>query len=230
MYRSRSPLRASTKSSLNRPAYCFSGSGGSAIPGNNRVNAVCRATKCENRLWTVIRMGSGGSASGSSPDSVSDASDEDRECESAPKTEVTAYIVYAPDSVDVRLFGECTRTRNGGTFARHEGPASTKCRSASARCPSTLSRLTSSSSWVGSRGGWVPDESTEPPWRTNSSAPVVTKLENLFRLLPRSRLRRKLGNHSPVVCGMSGFASGLGEPPRRVIEPVDASRRLRWRV
>lgn len=49
-YRSRSPRLASTKSSLKRPAYCFSGSGGSAIPGNRRINAVCSTTKCEKRL------------------------------------------------------------------------------------------------------------------------------------------------------------------------------------
>jgi hypothetical protein len=65
IYLSRSPLRASTKSALNRPAYCFSGSGGSAIPGRRLLSAVCNTTKWENRLWTVKRVGEFGVLSGS---------------------------------------------------------------------------------------------------------------------------------------------------------------------
>lgn len=53
-HRSRSPLLASTKSSENRPAYCFSGKGGTASEGNLRARYDWRARKCENRRSTVM--------------------------------------------------------------------------------------------------------------------------------------------------------------------------------
>ena len=54
IYLSSSPRLASTNDSLNRPAYCFSGRGGNAIPGKRRFRALCRNTKCEKRRWTVM--------------------------------------------------------------------------------------------------------------------------------------------------------------------------------
>ena len=179
-----------------------------------------------------MRMGEGGSLSVCLSESLSEEPESVRECESASNVVVTVYMVYAPVMVEVRFEGEWTRTRNGGTLVRQDGPASTKCRSASTRLPRKLSRFASSSSTsLGRRCGCEVDASSEVPWRTNSSAPLVTKLENLFKLLPPSRLRRKLGNHSPVVCGTIGRASAwrTGDP-RGVIDPVDASRLLRPRV
>ena len=123
MYRSRSPRLASTNSLLNLPAYCFSGSGGSAIPGRRRVSAVCKITKWENRRWTVTRVGDRGKSELCSPSKASDGSVWNRD--------VTLYVVNDPESVELHFVGECTRTRNGGNFVFQAGPASTKCLSAS---------------------------------------------------------------------------------------------------
>lgn len=46
------------------------------------------------------------------------------------KTEVTLYIVYAPERTEDLLEGECTSTLKGGVLALHEGPASTLWQSA----------------------------------------------------------------------------------------------------
>lgn len=141
----------------------------------------------------------------------------------------------APERVDVLFDGECTNTRNGGILGFQAGPASTKCLSASPK-PKRLNRLFSSSSiesveisfsWP-DPGGGVIAVSAALPLSTHSSAPLVTKLENLLRLLPPRRLCLKLGKalrHSPVFCGTMGSASCLrvGEP-RGVNELVDASR------
>ena len=57
---------------------------------------------------------------------------------------------------------------------------------------------------VSARGGF------EGPFKMKSSAPLVTKLENRFRLFPPRRLRRIAEswscwrNHSPVFCGNKG--------------------------
>ena len=58
--------------------------------------------------------------------------------------EVTLYIVYAPESPDVLLDGECTSTPKAGVLACHVGPASIRCLSASPR-PNKLSLVRSSS-------------------------------------------------------------------------------------
>ena len=63
------------------------------------------------------------------------------------------------------------------------------------------------------------------PLRTNSSAPVVTKLENRLRLFPPSNDCRKLGNpydHSPV----RWLASGGGVVARGVVPSFGVSVRF----
>lgn len=216
MYLSKSPRRASTKSSLKRPAYCFSGSGGSAMPGRRRVNAVCRTTKCEKRRYTVMRIGEGGGPSSSS-------------ATSGLNSEVMEYMVYAPESIDVLFDGECTRMRNGGTLGFHAGPASTKCLSASlSPLSSTTELVLDCLSCPGVDGSSL----SSAPCSTNSSAPLVTKLENLLSCFPPSKLLRKLGNHSPVVCGtrgVTGSSSCRVGDPRGVIDELEASLRLRAR-
>lgn len=125
--------------------------------------------------------------------------------------------------------GECTRMRKGGTFDRQAGPASTKCLSASptpSLKPSSSSILlvVDSLLWV---DGTVGAGSADEPFNSQSSAPLVTKVEKRLSCLPPRRLLRKLGNHSPVFCGMRGNGSGcrLGDP-RGVMEEVEASLRL----
>ena len=66
-----------------------------------------------------------------------------------------------------------------------------------------------------------------PILHLQSSAPLVTKFENRFKLLPPRRLCVKLGKaalHSPVVCGVIGNATlrDLGEPFGVIVE--DESR------
>lgn len=121
---------------------------------------------------------------------------------------------------DVLFDGECTRTLKAGVLARHTGPAdpvSMKCRSANPN-PRRLEFLRSSSIAsnceavvssfpcnvevdANASGGGSP---IGLPLSRNDSAPLVTKVENLFNDLPPRRLWRKLGkvNHSPVFCGM----------------------------
>ena len=55
----------------------------------------------------------------------------------------------------------------------------------------------------------------------------MTKLENRLRDLPPSKLRLKLGNHSPVFWGTSGGGSGVRDgDPLGVIVESEASLRL----
>jgi hypothetical protein len=129
-YRSSSMRRASTKSLENRPAYCFSGSGGRARPGRDRKRAVCNATKWENLRDTVTRTSVSGPW-------WTVTVDPDRECPprglsssvsasgSGWKSEVTLYTMYAGANPELTLVGECTSTLNGGTLAFHAGPTST---------------------------------------------------------------------------------------------------------
>ena len=148
------------------------------------------------------------------------------------KSEVTEYIVYDPDSIDVLFDGEWTKILNGGTLGLHAGPASTKCLSASPRPPSSA-RDAVLSSLPCPRGAVRGGSLSSAPCKTHSSAPLVTKLEKRLSCLPPKRLRRKLGNHSPVVWGTSGAGAGSSSwrvgDPLGVMDDPDGSWRLRTR-
>lgn len=139
-------------------------------------------------------------------------------------------------SVELLLDGECTSTRNAGSLLFHAGPTSTKCLSVSAAIPSTLWREPASSLMLCSDvsllcAGIGGAGSFSVPCKTHASAPLVTKLEKRFKDRPPRRLRRKLGNHSPVDCGTMGRGCDpLDGEPRGVIEEPDASRLLRVRT
>lgn len=139
-------------------------------------------------------------------------------------------MVYGPDIAEVHFAGEWTSTRKDGTFGFQAIPR-TKCSSVSLAL--ALSKCTSESDASDDVLETLPcpapstsgaSSSSVDPRRTHSSAPLVTKLENLFNLRPPSRLLRKLGNHSPVLCGTS--AGSAGDVDRvGVIEPdSDVSR------
>jgi len=234
-YLSRSPRLASMKSLLNLPAYCFSGKGGRAIPGKRRDSKVWSITKCEKRLWTdILTRSSFGPVTDvgegewmSSGSGISTQSDVTVGEFGVGKIEVTVYMVYAPDRPDVLFDGECTRTSKTGALARHTGPAgpvSIKCLSASPS-PRRLEDLRSSSTASNCEAvvsSFLCDVKVEAssgngsgvglPLSRNASAPLVTKVENLFNDLPPRRLWRKLGNinHSPVFCGMMGGSEDCG--------------------
>lgn len=66
-----------------------------------------------------------------------------------------------------------------------------------------------------------------PPRKINASAPLVTNLENRFRLRPPRKLRRPARcscarNHSPVFCGTSGGEVRLWTEARGVVLVSDS--------
>ena len=127
---------------------------------------------------------------------------------------------------------------NSGTLDRHDGPASTKCLSASptpSLYPSSscvLLTLDCLPWFVSMTEGTAVSPSL--PFRSHSSAPLVTNVENRLNCFPPRRLLLKLGNHSPVVCGTSGGIMGnnsvcfFGEL-RGVIDEADPSFLLAYR-